>query len=221
MNELPIVSKSGEFLALAPDGAGALLHHIGPAWRGVYARILPDGSVVREQPRQRPGVLRPPSAEYGKWPFIDEDGRVVRIPDGEVIFPESLAQGEPLTRPEGAQQWLVELNDGSFYAPNQDIEPVGNVIWVLRRGDGLELRHSGPLRQGTHSLVAADRSMQFVSASTIASEETTHYWPFANPQNLPTKVPELFKCTPQTDPESVTKVFPDGRMEFPPIPPIP
>ena len=199
-----------EVLYYVREGLDVFLFHSGPLWRGYYARILPDGSVVREHPQQRPGAPSPPSAEYDLWPFRDESDRIDTVTTDEAFFPKVSSTRYTLTTPSDSIAWLIRLASGELYLPIQETSPPENVIWVVRKDDGFELVYSGPRYNGTYATVSPNRSIQIVG-----DPRTDLYWPFEYLSGELAIPPPGFTIQKfHSDPRPIT-VYPNGRVSMP------
>lgn len=64
-------------------------------------------------------------------------------------------------RPRGALGWLFPTKDGDFVVAGPNIEPIENVVWVVRKKRGMELKHSGPEHSGLYARISKDGLVSF------------------------------------------------------------
>lgn len=64
-------------------------------------------------------------------------------------------------RPRGALGWLFPTKDGHFVVAGPSIEPIENVVWVVRISGGMKLKHSGPDHSGLYARISQDGVVSF------------------------------------------------------------
>lgn len=57
-------------------------------------------------------------------------------------------------RPRGTMGWLFPTKDGHFVVAGPNVEPIENVVWVVRKKRGMELKHSGPEHSGLYARIS-------------------------------------------------------------------
>jgi len=196
-----------DVLYFARDGDRAILHHSGPEWRGMYAVIDENGTVRRATPIQDPEAADVPIAKYGEWPYRDNSGGLVTIPDGQVIAPISEV-GELDVVPIAEVGWMIELASGDFYVPDQDAPRPEDYVSVLSERGGFVLMR----RDSEMGRVVENRSF-----SVRNDERRGLFWPYADGAGRPAFPPSGHRVSVNTTDSQPQIISSTGRITGPGI----
>ncbi|HOZ49934.1 MAG TPA: hypothetical protein PK468_25260, partial [Candidatus Hydrogenedentes bacterium] len=203
-------------LQLVPEGDKLVLVHGGPQWTGTYAVVQGDGRIALA-----PNATGPANhAEAARvWPFTDEAGKPVMPPPEAVIAEDSPRDWRPTPPPDNLG-WVFLLADGSLLSPPESLGPRPDILWVNRKGAGLEVTHSGPLRQGdVYAVVAPDRKITLVSPERRPEypRAIAAWWPYVDEKGATTMPHPRMYLSPDGDHPLPITIFPDGgcATDFP------
>ena len=207
-------SPANNMLQLVPEGDGLAVVHSEPNWCGTYAVIQGDGRIVLA-----PNATGPANhAEAASaWPFTDKTGRPSAPPPDTVIAKDSPADWWPAP-PADNLAWVFLLADGSLLGPPEGLEPRPNVLWINRRGAGLEMTYSGPLRRGeVYAVVAPDRKVTLVNPESRPEYPQTlaAWWPFIDEKGAIAVRPFDVGLSSDSDNPIPITFYPDGSASMP------
>lgn len=171
------VNPADESVFVVPKEDGGLRLIPGyPDYPNIYADVSPDGAFsITEWGRSRSSATLTPT----KWPFRDGAGNLAFPPSSKVLSSAAEEEHDRLDPPAESIGWMFMDASGELYRNHIKLEPFANILWVVKKGDGLEIVHSGPLHEGVYASVSSDLRILWSadSGKALPPEREGDYWP--------------------------------------------
>ena len=126
------------------------------------------------------------------WNNTEKSGALIALQKDSPVL---CAKPGTSKRPKGALGWLFPTKDGHFVVAGPNIEPIENVVWVVRNRGGMKLKHSGPDHSGLYARVSQDGVVSFEVpfGDAINIDWSNATWNIVDESNVPTFNPSALK----------------------------
>jgi hypothetical protein len=168
------IVRNGENLELLKSDKDSVPHFIG--------LVRKSGEYIKINRFREDGVNMDIAPYF--WNSFAEDGTPTALSKQSQVLTSSSTRPK---RPWKSLGWLFPTSDGDFVCVAEAIEPIGNVLWVVKNWNGFDIVHSGPDYKGNYARISGDCAIRFDKPfeTNVATDWSDATWKILSHNDAP------------------------------------